>query len=52
MSPKLAAFWRLQAERLLSAYVWTEGQGPPDGRMVVRDVSEQDLNIAARWEEG
>ena len=23
------AFWRLQAERLVSAYVWTEGKSPP-----------------------
>jgi len=47
-----SAFWRLQAERLLSAYVWTEGQVPPNGRMVVRNVSEEDLDVAARWEEG
>jgi DNA-binding response OmpR family regulator len=46
------AFWRVQAERLLSAYVWSEGQGPPDGRLVVREVSREDLDIAARWEEG
>jgi CheY-like chemotaxis protein len=46
------AFWRLQAERLLSAYVWSEGKGPDDGRLTVRDVSRDDLDIAARWEEG
>ena len=46
------AFWRLQAERLLSAYVWCEGQGPPYGRLVVREVSREDLDVAARWEEG
>jgi CheY-like chemotaxis protein len=46
------AFWRLQAERLLSAYVWCEGQGPANGRLVVRDVSREDLEVAARWEEG
>ena len=33
------AFWRLQAERLLSAYVWSEGKRPADGRLMVRDVS-------------
>ena len=44
------AFWRVQAERLLSAYVWCEGQGPADGRLVVRDVSRDDLDLAARWE--
>ncbi len=41
------AFWRLQAERLLSAYVWTEGQGPPGGRLVVLDVSREDLDVGA-----
>ncbi len=46
------AFWRLQAERLLSAYVWSEGKGPADGRLVVRDVAREDLDVAARWEEG
>jgi hypothetical protein len=46
------AFWRLQAERLLSAYVWSEGKGPDDGRLTVRDVSRDDLDVAARWEEG
>jgi len=44
------AFWRVQAERLLSAYVWTEGKGPADGRLTVRDVSREDLDVAARWE--
>jgi DNA-binding response OmpR family regulator len=45
------AFWRAQAERLLSAYIWSEGKGPADGRLVVRDVSRDDLDVAARWEE-
>lgn len=46
-----AAFWRLQAERLLSAYVWSEGKGPADGRLIVRDLSRDDLDVAARWED-
>jgi CheY-like chemotaxis protein len=46
------AFWRLQAERLLSAYIWSEGKGPSDGRLTVRDVSLEDLDVAARWEDG
>jgi CheY-like chemotaxis protein len=45
-------FWRLQAERLLSAYVWSEGRGPTDGRLTVHDLSREDLDVAARWEEG
>jgi DNA-binding response OmpR family regulator len=46
------AFWRLQAERLLSAYVWSEGKGPADGRLTVRDLSLEDLDVAARWDDG
>jgi DNA-binding response OmpR family regulator len=44
------AFWRLQAERLVSAYVWTEGKPPAGGRLTVRDISREDLDVAARWE--
>ena len=43
-------FWRLQAERLLSAYVWSEGKAP-DGRLTVLEVSREDLDLAARWEQ-
>jgi DNA-binding response OmpR family regulator len=46
------AFWRLEAERLLSAFVWSEGKAPGDGRLIVRDVSLDDLDAAARWDEG
>jgi len=46
-----SGFWRVQAERLLSAYIWSEGKGPPNGRLVVRDVSREDLEVAIRWEE-
>jgi hypothetical protein len=45
------AFWRLQAERLLSAYIWSEGKGPDSGQLTVRDVSRDDLDVAARWED-
>ncbi len=44
------AFWRMQAERLLADYVWSEGRGPAGGRLTVRDVSREDLDVAARWE--
>jgi DNA-binding response OmpR family regulator len=44
------AFWREQAERLLSAYLWSEGRMPESGRLTVHDVSREDLDIAAAWE--
>jgi CheY-like chemotaxis protein len=43
------AFWRIQAERLLSAYLWSEGKGPADGRLTVHDVSREDLDVAMAW---
>jgi hypothetical protein len=44
------AFWRGQAERLLSAYVWSEGKAPANGRLTMHDVSREDLEVVARWE--
>jgi CheY-like chemotaxis protein len=43
------AFWRNQAERRLSAYLWTEDRAPDDGRLSVTDVSREDLDVAAAW---
>ncbi len=43
------AFWREQAERLLSAYLWSEGKAPEGGRLVVRDVSREDLELVNAW---
>jgi len=42
------AFWRGQAERLLSAYVWSEGRAPDDG-LTVHDISRDDIDVAAAW---
>lgn len=43
------AFWRGQAERLLSAYVWSEGR-VPDRELTVQDISRDDIDVAAAWE--
>jgi DNA-binding response OmpR family regulator len=43
------AFWREQAERLLSAYLWSEGSAPDSGRLIVRDVSREDLELVNAW---
>jgi DNA-binding LytR/AlgR family response regulator len=43
------AFWRTQAERRLAAHLWSEGQLPADGRLIVHDVSRDDLEVAAAW---
>jgi len=44
------AFWRDQAQRLLSAHLWREGKPPVDGRLTVRDVSREDLDVAEAWD--
>jgi DNA-binding response OmpR family regulator len=43
------AFFRLQAERLLSAYLWSEGKLPDRLDLIVRDVSRDELDIAMAW---
>ena len=43
-------FWRMQAERLLSAYLWSEGRAPEPQRLVVRHVSRDDIDVAASWD--
>jgi FixJ family two-component response regulator len=42
------AFWKGQAERLLSGYLWSEGQ-VPSGPMTVRDISREDLDAVGAW---
>jgi DNA-binding response OmpR family regulator len=46
------SFWREQAESLLTAYLWSEGQTPENGRLTVtiRNVSRDDIDRAASWE--
>jgi DNA-binding response OmpR family regulator len=43
------SFWRGQAERLLSAYLWTEGTVPPAGRLTVSDIPREDIEMAVDW---
>jgi hypothetical protein len=44
------AFWRTQAERRLSTYLWSEGKTPESGRLTVEDVTREDIDVAAAWE--
>ena len=43
------SFWRGQAERLLSAYLWSEGKTPELG-LTVHDISRDDIDVAAAWD--
>jgi DNA-binding response OmpR family regulator len=42
------AFWKGQAERLLSAYLWTEGL-VPIGLVTLHDISREDLDAVSAW---
>jgi hypothetical protein len=44
------AFWRGQAERRLSAFLWSEGRVPDKGQLTVGDVSRDDIDLAAAWQ--
>jgi DNA-binding response OmpR family regulator len=44
------SFWTLQAQRMLSDYLWKEGKVPPTRRLIVKDVDRDEIPIAARWE--
>jgi CheY-like chemotaxis protein len=44
------AFFRLQAERLLSAYLWSEGKLPDRLELIVKDVSRDELDVAIAWQ--
>lgn len=47
--PAESSFWTIQAQRILSDYLWTEGKVPPTGRLAVKDVDRDELPMAARW---
>jgi DNA-binding response OmpR family regulator len=46
------AFWTWQAERVLNNYLWTEGKVPAGGRLTIASVDRDELQVAARWENG
>lgn len=48
--PAENSFWTVQAQRVLSDYLWKEGRVPPTRKLVVKDVDREELPIAARWE--
>jgi len=48
--PPENSFWTGQAERLLSDYLWKEGQVPPTRKLIIKDVDRDELPLAARWQ--
>jgi DNA-binding response OmpR family regulator len=47
--PPESSFWTVQAQSLLSNYLWKEGKVPPTKKLTVKDVDRDELPIAARW---
>src|SRR6267142_4069079 len=44
------SFWTIQAQRLLSDYLWKEGKVPPTRKLTIKDVDRDELPMAARWQ--
>ena len=47
--PVESSFWTIQAQHVLSEYLWREGKVPPTRRLSVEDVDRDELPVAARW---
>lgn len=50
--PAGGSFWRRQSERLLAAYLWSEGKAPGATELRVRDVSRDDIERLAAGDQG
>ena len=48
--PAENSFWTIQAQRLLSDYLWKEGKVPPTRKITIKEVDRDELPMAARWQ--
>jgi CheY-like chemotaxis protein len=48
--PPESSFWTHRAERALATYLWNEGRFP-DQRLMLSDLTPEELDIAVRWPE-
>lgn len=46
------SFWTIQAQHLLSDFLWNHGQAPPTRKLVLTNLSPDRLPVAARWHSG
>ena len=44
------SFWIYAAERHLATYVWENNDYPPNRRLIVKQLTLDDLALALRWE--
>jgi hypothetical protein len=47
--PAASSFWTIQAQHVLSEYLWRKGEVPPTRMLSVKDVDRDELPVAARW---
>jgi len=45
------SFWATQADHFLGNYLWTEGKLPPGNHLMLSDIDQSDLVVAARWDD-
>jgi hypothetical protein len=45
-----SSYWISLAERHLATYLWENGDYPPDARLVVDDLSLDDIDLVRRWD--
>jgi hypothetical protein len=48
--PPENSFWTTQAQRLLSDYLWKEGNVPSTRKLTISHIDRDELPIAARWQ--
>lgn len=49
--PLESSFWTEQSRSQLGDYLWNEGQVPPGGKLTLKEISSEKLQVAARWSE-
>jgi len=42
-------FWLVCAESCLAKYLWEENQYPPNGRLIINELSPDELMLALHW---
>lgn len=47
--PPESSFWTEQARGLLGDYLWNEGEVPLIGKLTLKEIRSEKLQIAARW---
>ena len=44
-------FWLVCAESSLAKYLWENDQYPPEGKLVINDLSPDELMLALHWQD-